>query len=486
MSYKEWKRRTDVVGHPRSKLLQAVDEALKRYDSFNGADFLASLKQALDAWKKAQGPGNAWVRSIRNRNGAVSDLTAQLAGQDSDAALGLTPQFMQPHVEHARLGVLYLLSRLSVRPDIFSVCLESGLSIVGGVLSYHGGKIEDGGLGNATVNAAQQFFNAAMVPGSVALSGVGSQAQQLRLPPSQKQTLLMRVRAMFEEFAKKCWEAIKEKFGSIEFPIAAIKNLVNTCTGILTDVTTAGLVGGAMDLFKGTVNLVDGVIQKVRAWIRSKGVIVASGHPAIIVQSIQRAMNLSLMEGLWQTMKGGMNLGLAFATWGTSMIVTIVVACFELIVKVVWRLVELSRMKKLFDQAAEWWNQRDTANALHKHPAAFTNWFRKHALTLPAVAVLVHNSGICGDKMVYLSMYDYMLTAQNDDLAKKFAKGVEYLDFLKSWGVTYLNKCGFSFFSKDEFVNSLLAFATRPDAHAIPTSRVTQFWEKIVVPIANA
>jgi hypothetical protein len=88
--------------------------------------------------------------------------------------------------------------------------------------------------------------------------------------------------------------------------------------------------------------------------------------------------------------------------------------------------------------------------------------------------------------MVYLSMYDYMLTAQNDDLAKKFAKGVEYLDFLKSWGVTYLNKCGFSFFSKDEFVNSLLAFATRPDAHAIPTSRVTQFWEKIVVPIANA
>lgn len=495
MSYEEWERRTKVVGRPRSKELKAIDEELKRYHQFGGGDALWRLQQALEAWKRSQGPGNAWVRSIRNRKGAISELTAQLAGADSDANLGLAPSFMHAHMENARLGVLYLVSRLRARPDIFNVFLESGVAVVGGVLSYYGGKELDGGLANVQVAEAQLHLNNALVPGSVVLSGAGGQLQNLRLPPDQGQGLLTRIRTMFHDFAKKLLKLLEEKFGSIELPAAAVKNLVNTCAKVFLDTLAAGIVSGVMDLTKGTVNMVDGVIQKVRAWVRERGVIIASGHPEAIVQSIQRAMNLSLLEGIYQAMKGAVNLGLAWATWFQSMWVTIAIACFEFLVKFIWRLVEVLKMNRFFDEAAEWWDQRNGANALHKRPAAFTTWFRKHALNLPAVSVLVHNSGICGDKMVYLSMYDHMLDAQNkyvneadrfEYLQGKFNKGVAYLDFLKSWGVKYLNKCGYSFYSKDDFVSALLEFATNPDQHAIPTSRLTRFWENVVLPVANA
>ena len=46
-----------------------------------------------------------------------------------------------------------------------------------------------------------------------------------------------------------------------------------------------------------------------------------------------------------------------------------------------------------------------------RRPAAFARWFAGHALTVPAIGILTLNSGICGDKMVYLSMY-----AQGDTL----------------------------------------------------------------------
>lgn len=487
-------RRTNVPGRPRSKELKALDEELKDYHKGGGGSAaMWRVQEALEAWKRAQGPGNAWVKSIRNRKGAVAQLTAQLAGEDSDAALGLVPQFMQDHVQNARLGVLYLLSRLRVQPDIFNVVLEGALAVIGGQLSFLGGKIVDGGLGNASADLAQHIFNAALVPGNVVLTSGCGAAQTAHLPHDRRQALLARIGQMFKEFIKKLVDALKEKFGSFELPITAIKNLVNTCTKICLDTLSAGLVGGAQDLFKGTVNLVDGVVQKVRAYIREKGVVISGGHPEVIVNSIKRAMTLSLLEGLWQAMKGGCSLGLAWATWGTAAVVTAVVACFEVIVKVVWRMVEVLKMDKLFEQAAEWWERREAANALHKQPVAFTDWFRKHALHLPAVSILVHNSGICGDKMVFLSMYDYTLKAneqpgdrQLEYLKQEFNKGVAYLEFLKSWGVKYLNKTGFSFYSKDDFVSELIDFATRPDAHAIPASRLTRFWEKIVVPVANA
>jgi hypothetical protein len=490
MSYKEWIDRTSARGRPRSKELKAVDEELKRYHQFGGGDALWRLQQALDAWKRAQGPGDAWQKSIRNRNGAVAELTAQLGGF-TDPALQLALDSMHSTQEHARLGVLYLLSRLHARPDIFNVALESGLTVCGAALNFLGGNTVDGGLEVPAFVVGQHYCNAAMVPGSVILSAAGNEAIGMHLPPDQRQGIVKRVKAMFEEFLQKLLAALREKFGSIDLPIAALKNLVNTVAKIFLDTTSAGIVGGALDLAKGTANFVDAIVQRIRTYIRSRHVVIASGHPEVIVNSIKRAMNLSVLEGLWQAMKGGMSLGLAWATWGTSMVVTALVALFELIVKVVWRLIEIHKMNRLFREAADLWEGRGNDRALHKRPADFSNWFRKHALELPAVSVLVLNSGICGDKMVYLSMYHVLSPSvvPSPDYYRsiwpEFNKGVKYLDSLKAWGVTYLNKCGYMFYSADDFVESLLRFATSPNMHTTSSSTAQKVWEK-VLRVANA
>lgn len=478
MSYHEWMKLTAATGKPRSKELKAVDKALKQYEEYYAGsssstkqELLAQLQKALQAWKIAQGPGDAWKKSVRNRNLAVEQLTAQLAGGDSEAAWGRVPNFMHPEFEHARLGVLYLLGKLRVRPDMFSIFLEGGLAYTGSVLSFCGGKVIDGGLGDVAVDTAQNFFNTAMVPGNMILNAANSAALDTHVDPA-KRSLFEKVRQLFADFIVKTLQVIKEKLGDTELTYASVKNLGILCSKLFLDTTGYGLVSGAVDTFKGAVNLVNASVDKFREYLKSRHVVLMSGHPGTVVESIRRAMTLSLLEGVWQTLKGAGNIGLAFATWGTSMIVGVVTACFEMIIKYLWRLVELCRMERMFTEAAIYWRDREQL-ALHKKPFAFHRWYRKWALTLPAVAVLTLNSGICGDKMVYLSLFQGDGTPITSD---QFLKGASYLDHLKVWGTSYLDKCGFAFYSSDPFVSAILGHARSHVAHL---SRAQKVWAEI-------
>jgi hypothetical protein len=456
MTYDEWKKLTDVVGKPRSKELKEVDEALKRLERFGGGDALWRLQQALDAWKQSQGPGDAWKRSVRNKKLAVEQLTAQISGLgDTSAAWGHAPQFMQSTLEHARLGVVYLLGKLRARADMFSVVLEGGLSVVGNVLCYHGGKVADGGLGNQAVDFGQNIFNTVMVPGNMILNAANSAALDVHVD-SEKRSLAEKIRQVFEDFIRKTLQVIKEKIGDTELTYAAFKNLGLLCSKLFMETLGAGLISGMTDTFRGIAVLETAVVERFRTYLMSRGVHVMVGHPSVVVESIKRAMNLSILQGLWQTLKGAGNIALAFATWGQSMIVGLVLACFEFLVKTIWRIVELVRMNRTFHQAARYWASRNSPDALHKQPFAFYRWYRERALHLPAIAVLTLNSGICGDKMVYLSMFndhDVPITSQ------EFLRGASYLDHLKVWGVDYLDKCGYSFYSSDPFVAAILDHA---------------------------
>lgn len=76
MTYDEWKRRTKVGLKPRSKALKYLDACLKEYDGNRGSRaHFDTLILAFQAWAgtKADAEG-----SVRNWNGAVSDLLAQL------------------------------------------------------------------------------------------------------------------------------------------------------------------------------------------------------------------------------------------------------------------------------------------------------------------------------------------------------------------------------------------------------------------------
>lgn len=201
------------------------------------------------------------------------------------------------------------------------------------------------------------------------------------------------------------------------------------------------------------VNLANAAVDKIRVFVMSRHVHIMSGHPAVIVESIKRAMTRSLLHGLYQTLKGLTNFGLAWANWFEAMIAGIVISFFEMLVKTIWRLVELDLLNRAFREAARFWDGRNQPNAFHKQPFAFADWFRRRALNVPAIAILTLNSGICGDKMVYLSMFheDGSTISEHE-----FKRGVSLLDYLKVWGTSYLDQTGFSFYSTDAFVSALL------------------------------
>jgi len=305
---------------------------------------------------------------------------------------------------------------------------------------------------------------------------------EYRLPPkfgphqSKFQELKEKVVLWIRSFVHNLLTSLKEKFMSVELPAALLKSAINCACSAVLSAATAGLVSGGIDTAKGLVNTFDAAFTKFRTWRLSHDVEMVSGHPATVVDSICRAMTLSLFQGLWQLLKGAGGMALTAGTAAAGLIVSVVVAVCEMLAKVIWRLVEISHMKKFFASAAEHWRDRDAPGALHRRPFAFASWYRQFALNCPAIAVLTLNSGICGDKMTYLSLYKdngaIVTTAE-------FQAGCAYIDSLKPWGADYLKSCGYSFNSSDSFVGSMLTFA---GGHKEQRNKV---WEKVKT-IANA
>ncbi len=459
LPHKEWLKRTSVLGKIRSRERKEVDRALERCETFGGGDAKWRLEQALDAWKKSKGPGDEWKRSDRNRRDqAVEQLSALLDGKgDTDKAFGAVPDFMHPDLVNARLGVLYLFGNMQVDSNLFNVVLEGGLAAAGSVLGYAGASKASGGMGSAAASAAGTNLKTAMIPGSVILNAAEGAAYEARVTP-QTRTLAQRVKEWFTQFARKVWSTLKEKFADPALSFAAVKNLVNVCMSVFLE-AAAPFVSGGLDIAKGLINTIDAAFVRFRTWLQGRKVELAKGHPTIVVDSIKRAMTMSLFEGLYQMLKGAGDIALSTATAGASIIVNVIVALGEMIIKVIWviwRMVEISHMDKVFTQAAAHWRNRGAVDALHRTPFAFNAWFRGAALRNPALSILTLNSGICGDKMVYLSMF----TDSGRQISTgEFKQGVRFIDNLKPWGAEYLGNCGYSFRSTSEMVGKLITFA---------------------------
>ena len=69
------------------------------------------------------------------------------------------------------------------------------------------------------------------------------------------------------------------------------------------------------------------------------------------------------------------------------------------------------------------------------------------------LACLTLTSGICGDKMTYLAMYNDDGKALEDSV---FLKGAAGIDALKQWGSDYLAKSGYEFHTSDSFLSKML------------------------------
>ena len=82
-THEQWMKDTYSLTNPRSEFLQAVDAALKAYDTAKSDPAKATLKTAFDRWRFEQSKqGKDWKKSVRNDKGACTNLYRALNDLD--------------------------------------------------------------------------------------------------------------------------------------------------------------------------------------------------------------------------------------------------------------------------------------------------------------------------------------------------------------------------------------------------------------------
>lgn len=459
----------------RSSELVAVDKAFLAFAKLGTPAAQQTLQNAFEAWKKKQGFGDEWKRSSRNRKQAASKLSAMLAGgDDNDGAFndGRVPDFMHEELINARLGVLYLFSRVSVVPGLFKMVLEGGLDIAGQVQDISNASAQSkSALGHVTKakgplgaladkvedklvpqNTPRNVYLPQGAPPSILANAQATivTSEQIERQAQAAEALANRpfvskirdtVQGWFDALVEKLQTMLREKFGTLSGISGTIKQLVK---GIVTLVAAkaAPYVGAGMEIVSSLAKTVDAAITRFRAWKNGKGVEIGEGHPATVVSSITRAMTLSLFEGMYGTLKGAGALAMDAVGFGAGAVVNLIISVSEMLIKFVWRLVETVRINAFCKEARVYWEGSDSLDSLHRRPFAFSDWYRQHALNLPLIAGLTLNTGICGDKMRYLSMFPN--GASGSQLSNsEFQRGVKFLDNLKPFAAKYISDSGF-------------------------------------------
>jgi hypothetical protein len=498
--YDEWLRTTCALLQVRSSALKNLDDQILQYHRDRTVHQFHRLVSAFELWQDSYGPGDAWKDSSRNGSSAFTLLDRQLRGKgDTDAAAG-AQDFMTPALINSRLGVLYLFGNMEIEDDTFQILLEGAFDITNAGL----GLAPDG---NDAASIAGDLLDNSLVRKSaaVALEQVQKKiskhdkptlvssgqlmASGISLPAlsSATQRLYETIRAKVEEGARRLWDMIREKVADVRNDPAGfaldtmpglLRKLVDFLCGKLL-ATLAPFIGAGLDLAKGIANTVDSSITKYREWVQGRDVELIAGHPGTIVEAIRRAMKLSIGAGVYDLVKGGASLGLQFASQGASTIVDAVVSIMETLAKVIWKIVEIKRIKGFCRQAKGYWDARMQRDALHTRPIAFNSWFKRYAVPIPALSVLALNTGICGDKMHFLSMFK-----DNEAIITQaeFTAGCKYIDNLKVWGSSYLGDAGFAFKSEDATIKGLLTLA---ESH-----KEAQTWDlklrKVILGFLNA
>jgi hypothetical protein len=477
IEHSKWLSRTSVLGRIRSYELKELDKAIKAYEVSGLDNDLRKIRIALAAWKAKEGAG--WKISKRNADGAFFELERRM--DDTPAATTYTRD-----LAHSRIGLLYLFSQTQVEAGWFKVIVESGFEVAGAVVGFN--PLQDA-MGNTGSNVAQ-----GVVTG---VSTISSQAFDMAPPPPRTTTpasFLDRVRAALMDFARMVWERITEKFKSdptktwidkVEDWLPRIAKVVNVILGQVA-ASAAPFVGGAFDLASGIVATVRACRDRYQSYSLGQGVQMNTGHPAVIVASIERAMNFAIAKGLWDSLKGATSIATSAVAAGAGAIVSLVVSGCEVIAKVVHRLWETSKMKAFFADCGERYTAYTTAQAagasddagLYHSGVAFGAWYRAAAYAIPCLSALALNSGITGDKMMYLRMFSDDSEGQviSQD---SFDRGVAYVDNLKSWSRDYLVAAGYKFTSANKMVDSILTAST---ADKIPPLTVIKTDPKISAP----
>ena len=446
--YKTWKAGTSITLPPlfdktaRAKF-DALDRAVDVYTTKATPSSLVVLRAALRDWmdyKDAKdGPG-AWAESKRNRKYLIAHLNAAING-DTDASLGM-PDMMSPGMINARLGILYLFAHTTWNEGAFRFVTSGVLDFTGkggGKPAVRAAKASDWLVkpGPAPTDAVRKGARDRLVAHLGSLHDKLVAAIDAQLPKQDADRDLAQA-------TRKMWDAVP---GGMQ---VAVSYLVDKALDQIAPFLANG-VGTVEGLVKATSAGVDRYVVHAKG----KGVTIAPGTPRSTVDGIKHAMNLALASETYGVLRkaGGLTLeGLSAGIAGT--IVDVAFSVIEAFVALIWRVRDFYYLRAFRKEAQQYWDAREEANPIHERPAAFNAWYRRVALKVPAVPCLTLSSGICGDKMRLLRMFE----KEGEVIAPaQFTAGVAYLDNLKAWGAKYLADLGYDFSSEDPMIAKLIA-----------------------------
>lgn len=349
------------------------------------------------------------------------------------------PDFLQQEMLNARLGVLYVFSNTIPNGNYAKLLLGGAFSTVGNSLGSSGKMLDDKGLdiGGKVVSGAE-----------TPIKELVGYFEKTAKPPSdnkEKKSLWQKILDFFSGLPKKIMAKLSEKIPDMATWGSAIKTIIKGIVGLIVDAATP--LSGAMDVVKGTVQACHAGWNRAASWLDERTTSLVTGVGTAIVGAVQRAMDRSLAEGLWNVAKGGTQIGLTGIA-GAGALVKAIASGLELIVAFILRIFEVQKIKEFCKDAKVLWRDRSISK-FHHDPVIFSRWFSKYALSVPAIGAVALNCGYCGGPMQYLNMYNGggKVISQKD-----FDAGVSMLVRLKRYSAKYLNDTGISFGSHDPVV----------------------------------
>lgn len=328
-------------------------------------------------------------------------------------------------VAHARLGAIYLFSKIYVDEEPVWMMGTRGRS-----------------------SAIMPSLSTSLVPTTTRL----------------KETVSNAMRDLVKWIKQKIDAALKAFDAAIEQIIeTTITKAIDMVMSVLSSAweELSPIAGNAMSALEGLSKTFTNAKALFDSWITSKGAQIIDGHPKVIVESLRNAMTMSLLKGLYDTVKAGLALTGEFVSMGLSKlgekIVGAVAKAVEWIVSTILKARERAIMQKFFGEAEAHWNNRSSFDGIHTDHEKFVAWFKPPAMAVPSIAAIALLSHICGDKSVYLSMYQGTITELTQT---QFTTSATAIDSMKGWAKDYLRESGYAFSSSDKMVGTLLSFPT--------------------------
>ncbi len=530
----EWVKLTAVTIGKRHSDLIDIDKAYKEYFFDKSLGNAMILKQALDNYLARHNTAD-WSRIERNvkskgKMKQVHDLVKMQIGNRTEeqiaaddrariAKLMLNPstraqQALLSDADQTRLGVLYLLANTDASADYLKVFLEGSMSVVSNVTADYSPAISSADETGQAVAGFTTTTTAVVSAASSAIVDKGRAKFGKKKPKYVTPAAWARIDALLDagknpatkagtperkaeqetegtlmKYARKAvnWMAQNERT-TVSLSETVILSIVKAATKYVM-VNGLPIVGALTDITQGVAKAAAAAGPIVQQHMLKKKFDIQSGHPQILADTIESQMKWAIGKGLFSALKGGMRAGLIAVSLGAAALGEIIAAAIEFITKAVYRLYESLKMKIIFAQARRLYAEckwivhvpdevgrtRECAfpkpGSLVTNRKAFTEQFEEWCDSCPCVAMLTLNSGICGDLMQMMRMFESATTTVSNDA---FHAGAEYFNNLKYWSARYLKDSGFIFSSRDPFVAKLLDHACGKHgqggkSHAEPT-----------------